>query len=189
MPRLCTYDDFPKEHLARGYCKTHYSRWKRTGSPELGPAKSTPWPAPTNLPPVDYAWAAGFFEGEGTVGIHAMADRRNGLGYLVVSVVNTDREHVDWFQSRWPGKVRAATGLRPDQRPAWVWVRHGVQAAAFLRDVEPYLRSARVRAKFHLGLEYQRQKVLGGNQGLAYRERQGRYHLEMKALNRRGVAA
>lgn len=34
--RLCCIPDCDKPHIARGWCKAHYERWKRNGSPLLG---------------------------------------------------------------------------------------------------------------------------------------------------------
>lgn len=135
---------------------------------------------------VDLAWAAGLFEGEGTVRINT-ATKRN-LGHLIVSVVNTDRSTVEFFQDRWPGTLRGATGLNPlKQRPAWVWTVAARKAAAFLTDIQPYLRSERVRRKAALGLEFQAQKARTNWVSDEYRETQWLFFMEMKELNLRGV--
>lgn len=131
------------------------------------------------------AWAAGLFEGEGTIRINS-ATRRN-LGHLICSVVNTDRQVVDFFAARWPGYLRAATGLGPNRRPAWIWGIAARKAAVFLRELEPYLVTARVRQKAALALEFQGQKTAGRrNRTADYAEEQWSYFMQMKNLNARG---
>lgn len=137
------------------------------------------------LAEADLAWAAGLFEGEGSVRINKPA-RRN-WGSLTASVVNTDREIVDFFQDRWPGYCKAATGLRPEQRPAWVWVIAARQAAAFLEAIRPFVRSTRVRTKIAYGLEFQAQKLSGlACRTQAYCEVQWNAYWWMAELNARG---
>jgi len=139
---------------------------------------------------LELAWAAGLFEGEGTIRISKPA-RRN-WGTLGVSVVNTDREVVDYFQSRWPGYMKSATGLGPNRRPAWVWVIAARQAAAFLRDIRPFVVTARVLRKLDHGLWFQGQKRLGSYKALspdereAYRGDQWNAYWWMAELNTRG---
>jgi hypothetical protein len=173
---------------ASGLCHNHYMQQWRRAHPK--PPRERPRSAPIvrlAVPVEDAAWAAGFFEGEGSVRIGKATTRT--LGSLCCSVVNTDKECIDFFQRRWPAHVRPATGLRPGQRPAWIWVATARHAAAFLAEIQPHLRTERVRRKVRLGLDYQAQKTLGGHQGPEYRAAQQRYYLEMKTLNRRGVVA
>lgn len=136
------------------------------------------------VPPLEMAWAAGLFEGEGSVMIRRPGNRH--LGVLTVSVVNTDTQIVAFFQERWPGYCKRATGQRPEQRPAWVWLIAARQAAAFLDDITPYLRSDRVRRKAALALEFQDARRWGAR-GEAYRAASWDYYRQMLALNQRGV--
>lgn len=136
----------------------------------------------------ELAWAAGLFEGEGTIRINK-ATKRN-LGALVVSVVSTDAQITDFFQARWPGHMKQGTGLTERQRPAWVWVIAARQAAAFIREVLPYFRRDVVRERSWLGLEFQDQKLAGrANRSDEYREQQWSYYLQMRELNLRGAEA
>lgn len=140
-------------------------------------------------PPVELAWAAGLFEGEGSVRINS-ATKRN-LGHLLCSVVNTDISVVEYFQKRWPGYLRPASGLRPDQRPAWVWLVAANKATEFIEEVYPYVITTRVKDKMKLGLAFQKQKSNSPlvNRSLPYKETQKELYLLMKDLNRRGNKA
>jgi hypothetical protein len=140
------------------------------------------------MSPQELAWAAGLFEGEGTIRINRPT-RRN-LGTLVVSVVNTDRQVVDFFQARWPGYMKPATGLGPNARPAWVWVSAAREASGFLRQVLPYLRRDRVRERAWSGLAFQDHKRSDrSNRTEAYREEDFNAYLWMRELNARGVSS
>lgn len=134
---------------------------------------------------LDLALAAGLFEGEGTVRISRPQPRN--WGHLDVSLVNTDREIVDFFQSRWPARVRLATGLRPAQRQAYVWTIAARQAAAFLEDVRPYVLTTRMKERIRHGLAFQAQKRMGaGPRTQEYCEDQWNAYWWMAELNKRG---
>lgn len=135
------------------------------------------------------AWAAGLFEGEGSIRINK-ATKRN-LGHLVVSVVNTDYQVLEFFQRRWPGYLKRATGLRPDQRPAWVWVVAARKAAAFLEAISPFVVRDIVKARIDCALKFQRDKAVPGATRVSdeYRAEQFGSYLWMKELNMRGITA
>lgn len=138
---------------------------------------------------LEMAWAAGLFEGEGTVRINKPSVRN--WGALIVSVVNTDRQIVDWFQARWPGYMKAATGLRPEQRDAWVWVIAAGVAVDFLRAIRPFVVRDAVRAKIDHGLEFQAQKskrvrFMSDLERYNYAQEQWNAHWWMCHLNERG---
>jgi hypothetical protein len=104
----------------------------------------------------ELAFAAGFMEGEGTVRINRPTQRNKG--HLVVSTVNTDESLIAWFQERWPGYCKPATGLRPDQRPAWVWTIAARRALAFLEQIEPFVVSWRMHERIETARWWQRIK-------------------------------
>lgn len=141
---------------------------------------------------LELAWAAGLFEGEGTVRINKPSLRN--WGAVVVSVVNTDRQIVDWFQVRWPGYMKSATGLRARQRPAWVWVIAATQAIAFLKQIEPFVVRTAVRDKIAHAVAFQAQKSrhvsrMSEVDRYHYAERQWCDYWWMCHLNKRGVRA
>jgi hypothetical protein len=141
------------------------------------------------IPAIELAWAAGLFEGEGTIRINKPSLRN--WGSLCVSVVNTDRQIVDWFQVRWPGYMKASTGLRPEQRPAWVWVIAAHSAAAFLEQIGPYVVRDRVRERIALALRFQSEKRsdvrrMSDDDRHAYAQAQWEAYWWMCELNKRG---
>lgn len=133
----------------------------------------------------DLHWAAGLFEGEGTITI---ALRSSDETYrLVVTMGNTDPEVVAFFQDRWPSWVQPAYGERPGRKPAWTWTAAGPRAEAFVRAIQPYLRTARVRAKAELALAFRGAQGQPGRRKYGHTEIQRRLYAAMRVLNRRGV--
>jgi hypothetical protein len=136
--------------------------------------------------PEELAWAAGLFEGEGTIRINKPGKR--SLGILVCSVVNTDLSVVEFFQARWQGYMKSATGLRSDERPAWVWVVGAKKAESFLETILPYIHTERVWTKAQVAFAFQELKSLPPSQRpLDYTEQSWRFYRGMKAMNVRGV--
>jgi hypothetical protein len=138
------------------------------------------------ITPLELAWTAGLFEGEGSIRINKPTKRN--LGHLVVSVVNTDRDIIDFFQERWPGYMKPATGLRPNQRPAWVWVLAARRAMVFLLAIEPYIVRKAVREKITHGVAFQLAKTSKrpDNRSYEYAEQQWCAYWWMAELNKRG---
>lgn len=137
----------------------------------------------------ELAWAAGLFEGEGTVRINKPSPRN--WGTLCVSVTNTDVQVLEWFQARWPGHMKPVRGLRPDQKDAWTWVIAARKAATFLEEIRPYIVRDAVRARIEHGLDFQGQKRNAKHLGdeadrYAYAETQWNAYWWMCHLNQRG---
>jgi hypothetical protein len=137
--------------------------------------------------PEELAWAAGMFEGEGSVRINAPSPRN--LGALLCDLPNTDEQVVAFYQQRWPGYMRQV--LTPEdgsRRDFWRWRCAARVAAGFLSDVLPYLRTDRVREKALLGLEFQAGKSTTHAicRAPEYAARQRDYYDRMTALNLRG---
>lgn len=135
----------------------------------------------------DLDWAAGLFEGEGTITIGVRKSDRTFR--LICTVGNTDFAVIAFFHDRWPGWVQPAYGERPGRRPSRSWTVAGPRAEAFVREIGPYLRTERVRRKADLALEFRaaqsRRKLVWTAPG--YKAEQERIYQAMRALNRRGV--
>jgi len=132
--------------------------------------------------------AAGLMEGEGTVRINQPTKRNKGA--LLVSMVNTDFELIDWMQARWPGYCKPATGLRENQRPAMVWVIASLRALAFLEQIEPFVVTTRMRERIKTARWWQgiKAKHWRYRTEADYEEAFNCFHW-MKELNACGVAS
>lgn len=140
---------------------------------------------------MELAWAAGLFEGEGTVRINKPSLRN--WGAVCVSVVNTDKQIVQWFQDRWPGYMKPATGLGPNRKPAWVWVIAANKAIVFLKAILPFVVRDAVREKIAHAINFQAQKrkdvkSMSADERYTYAEDQWNAYWWMAELNKRGIA-
>jgi|SRR5216684_3094975 len=136
------------------------------------------------LAPEELAWQAGMFEGEGSVRINSRTVRN--MGSLLADMVNVQPEVTRVFADAWGGYHRLVR-MQPPRRDHYRWRLASLQAAAFLRAIQPYLHTAVYRERVALGLEYQAQKIGGPrNRTEEYAARQQNYYLRMKALNQRG---
>lgn len=136
----------------------------------------------------DMNWAAGLFEGEGTITI---AVRNLDSTYRLVCIMgNTDMQVVKFFDRRWRGWVQPAYGERPGRKPAWYWTVAGPAAAEFLQQIQPYLRTSRVKKKCKLALQFRdgQSRDRSVFTRPVYKRKQRALYLRMKALNRRGIA-
>lgn len=134
----------------------------------------------------ELAFVAGLMEGEGTVRINAPGGRNRGI--LAVSCVNTDSQLIHYLQERWPGYCKAATGLRPQQRPAMVWVVAAQKAIAFLGEIEPFVTSDRMKARIEAAHWWQEIKSKHWRHRTDEdREEEFNCFMWMRHLNRRGV--
>lgn len=98
----------------------------------------------------DLVWAAGFFDGEGTVSIsrsHPTATRK-AYRALQVSVGQVVRGPLDLLRNRWGGTVRPVRG-----RCMWHWRVCAFRARQFLQQVLPHLRVKRADAERGLRME------------------------------------
>jgi hypothetical protein len=139
------------------------------------------------MTPTELAFAAGLIEGEGTVRINKPTRRNRGA--LLVSCVNTDRELIEFLQTRWPGYCKPATGLRPDQRPAFVWTIAARRALEFLDAIAPYVVSERMRERIATARWWQEIKAKHWRYRVEadYEEAFNCFHW-MRELNARGVS-
>jgi len=93
----------------------------------------------------DWAYAAGFVDGEGCIAIARQLVAGRGRFYYSVQVVvsNRDRAVLDWMRDTWGGWVVAnsASARGVKARPAWNWrCPTGQSARPFLIGIRPFLR-------------------------------------------------
>ncbi len=92
----------------------------------------------------DIIWAAGFFDGEGTVGAYN--------GAVIAAVVNTYRPSVVWLQDRFGGSVVKVRDQHDHVRAAWRWTVCGSAARRFLSTVLPWLQEKLPQAEVALSM-------------------------------------
>ena len=91
----------------------------------------------------DWAYAAGFLDGEGCIAVvrsYVPARGRYVYGVQVV-VANRDRGVLEWFQKTWGGWVVAVSHRTGRARMSWTWrCPTGLSAKPFLDGIRPRLR-------------------------------------------------
>jgi hypothetical protein len=141
--------------------------------------------APPVLSVAELAWAAGMFEGEGSIRISTHTHTNKGL--LVCDMVNVQPEVTAFFHERWGGYHRGVRVPAP-RRSYWRWRIAARQVLPFLEGIRPHLRTAHYKEKADLALEYQGQKTSRRsiNRTPEYAAAQVRYYERMRDLNVRG---
>jgi hypothetical protein len=129
------------------------------------------------------AWAAGMFEGEGTVSI-----TKSGPKYTVcvVTLCNTDRQIIDVFNEHWPSRKIVVREPHGNARRQWTWTLHGDRIVGFLQDLRPYLRTDAEKAKFDIVEEAQLLRRRG-YRTQPHLDRLTELHQQIRVLNKRGV--
>jgi len=140
------------------------------------------------LPPGVRARAAGIYEGEGWLSL-ARRRRANGsCAYsLIAGVNNTSVEVLDFLAEHWGGSRGCYE--RQGYRPLHTWRLSGRSAVEFLRDVEPFILSARLRAKVDIGIRFHLLHESSNVSGPHRQRDEDALALAMQALNRRGAAS
>lgn len=138
-------------------------------------------------------WAAGIFEGEGSIHISVPRNSSSGRttqGALMVQVSQADREMLDILQKRFGGSIHAIK-RQARRKQAYCWALAAQKAAKFLREILPHIRTARIREKVELGIAFQAQKsrMSNVNRTEEYRQRQDDFRVRLSALNVRGAEA
>lgn len=128
------------------------------------------------------AWAAGFIDGEGFVGLSRGVSKKTGRPFhqLIVDVSQMKREPLDVLVELFGSRVRLGR-----QGTVYFWRVGTTDAVRVLREIAPY--TVGKRRQVELGIEFG--KTLCGRQGrvltpelLAFRETA---YAEFRVLNRR----
>ena len=110
----------------------------------------------------EVAWAAGFIDGEGCIGI-AFAKRGNGGYNLSLRVSQTVRKPLEKLQAMFGGSIYSYQ-RKSHYKPAWTWNVYGNTARAIVRKLLPYLevkaRQASIALVFPAGLRRCRLKKI-----------------------------
>lgn len=151
---------------------------------------------PEEMTELDLVWLAGFFDGEGSVGVYETGRKTEGKGkpamkrglFLHACITQKDTAPLIWCKSRWGGSLcmrkdtedRFGTGV-------WNWSVNSRKAYAFLREIYPYLKFKKERVG--ICLEFQERK---GGSGVRLTDEHREYERSVKEkihlINRRVVS-
>lgn len=91
------------------------------------------------------AWAAGLFEGEGSISVHTATRSGHTYRRLCIALGSTDEDVIRAFQRAvGVGNVNGPYGPYPgSNRPCWRWQITGTKAEAVLDRLLPFLGARR----------------------------------------------
>lgn len=139
---------------------------------------------PTVATPIQLSWAAGVFEGEGTVTIGGGGKRK--YTRIFVCVANTDFDLIAELNQIWPmKKIVHRPAPTVNAREYWIWRLDGLRSVQFMEDIRPYVVTARVKEKMDLAIRAQASKRQG-SRDLEYYKQQKDFMIQMRKLNLRG---
>jgi hypothetical protein len=83
------------------------------------------------------AWAAGFFDGEGTIGI---ASRRGGRSHILrVGISQVAKAPIAQFADLFGGRVYSYGAAKAGRQPYFQWIAESAKAATTLQALHPHL--------------------------------------------------
>lgn len=96
------------------------------------------------LSAVDAAYLAGFIDGEGTVTL--TRKHKNENRQLAVTISNTERQILEFcLKAIGAGKITNKRTTKSHHTPSFTYAIYNRQALALLKQIEPYLRSYKVK--------------------------------------------
>ena len=148
----------------------------------------------TEIKDTDWAYAAGFVDGEGCIAVvRSFYANRGRYQYGVnVVVANRDREVLEWMKGVWFGSVVGVSGGN-GARPSWTWRCSTGPAKPFLEGIRPWLRIKHLQcdnALVMVALLQRSFRTLGPHRiPAAWLEEQERHYWIQRELNHRGTNA
>jgi hypothetical protein len=149
----------------------------------------------TEIRDTDWAYAAGFVDGEGCIAIVRSFEPKRGRFYYGVQVIvsNRDRPVLAWMHETWGGWIvmNSSVDRGPNARPAWNWrAPTGQSARRFLAGIQPFLRIKRLQcdnAMAMIELSRRSRRTLGPHPlPQAWLEEQEALYWTQRELNHRG---
>lgn len=92
--------------------------------------------------PLILAYLAGFFDGEGTIGVLRIPKKSGAVGFtLRCGVTQTSLPVLEKYRGIFGGRISKKGDRRPNPNwaPAWVWIISGGAAVRFLETIQPYI--------------------------------------------------
>jgi len=130
--------------VSNGFCAMHVLRWRRNGSltrkDRYSPLYSAlpEFPLPTNGTRDQWiCWAAGFFDGEGSIGI--MKDSKTRHYYLHLTVAQIDVASLQVLQGLFGGRINLREKRTEKRRAIHTWRLASQGARQVLEELLPFL--------------------------------------------------
>ena len=98
-------------------------------------------------------YLAGFFDGEGSIGLYYRSKVCTSGPVLIIGISNTYPWSLQRYQRAFGGTVCNLAAATVRRRRAWQWKQASAAGEKTLRELLPYLGEKRLQAE--VGLEYQ----------------------------------
>lgn len=117
----------------------------------------------------DWAYLAGFIDGEGNIGIDKYNKYGTSVNYAIkVAISNTNRKILEWIKDDYGGYISTLKRRLPHHRVCYQLVVRHLKAYNLLKDVTPYLKikqelahiAMRVGKRCQLKYDHNRSKTL-----------------------------
>ncbi len=132
------------------------------------------------LTETEKAYLAGFLDGEGCIGIYKRNRYKVPQYILEVTIVNTNKEVIDWIQKRVKGNIRVRR--HSEWKTRWIWsINTRDPIHRFLNDILPFLIVKKKNASIALLLKKSQNPISKEERDLKEKLCQ-----QMKVLNKRG---
>mgnify|MGYP001596051426 FL=1 len=117
-----------------------------------GDGQSELWPE--NWDPLEVAYFAGLFDGDGSVAMYASRGRPTPSEQ--VHITNIDTRVLSRARELFGGRVVPHTPSRMSRQATWRWYVCGMRAERFLRAIVPHLKIKKVQAEIYLSTRHLR---------------------------------
>ncbi len=127
-------------------------------------------------------YVAGFFDGEGSVGVYARKDRAEGFHLRTQLVQNNSKDvrmMFGWLIFRFGGHC---TGIDDPKRKKFSWQLNSNNAVTFLRWILPYLVLKKDQAKVAIDWQVARPKRFRDRFGRIRSKSKSRLQLDLKVV-------
>lgn len=129
-------------------------------------------------------WAAGFIDGEGTIGLKP--GRQGTKASLCIQVAQVDPDPLLRLQALWGGSLRSRDARKVGHASYFHWFIWSQGALKCCREILPFLSVKRSQAS--LAIEFQASRRPGVKTGIAGETDTRTYRSLFAALNQRGIA-
>lgn len=105
-----------------------------------------------------WPWAAGFIDGEGSIGIELRRDRASVSGRLVLTVVQKHPEPLERLRDAFGGNLDWQRGSGPRGTDRWRWRVASGTALDVLQRIRPFLIAKRDEADIAIAYQMEQQQ-------------------------------
>ena len=114
------------------------------------------------------SWMAGFFDGEGTIGITRVKRHIRNVTYsycLRTAIGNTEKNLLEPFVARFGGKLAIKKVNSINAAQCFSWSLHANKAIPFLLAILPYIKSDKKYWAIIYGIVFQTNRIAFGGKG------------------------